>query len=202
MPEPVPLVESAQLLVDGRDAVEFFRAFLAELTLPSIQVQNYGGNNELRGFLKALRNQAGFETIVRSLKIIRDAEVDAGAAFQSVCSALAGANLPVPSRPLAPVGPRPLVNVLILPESAVPGMLESRCLRAVEDDPAMECIEQYFQCVEARMGRLPRMMPKARVQTFLASRERPGLRLGQAARAGYWPWDSPALQHVRQFLIA
>jgi hypothetical protein len=96
MPPLRKITESKQLLVEGRDAEVFFQALLRFMSLTGIQVQNFGGIDELRGFLKALRNASGFRQTVTALGIVRDAETAPGAAFQSACSALNGANLPVP----------------------------------------------------------------------------------------------------------
>jgi len=196
---PSVISKSKQLLVEGRDAQEFFAALLNHLALREIQVQNFGGVNQLRGFLKAFRSGPGFARVA-SLGIVRDAETDPVAAFQSVCSALRSASLPVPTQAMQPVGQNPRVNVLILPDATTPGMLETICLRTVAHDPVIECVTRYFQCVEQQTGRRPGNIDKARVQAFLASRHRPGLLLGQAAHAGYWDLSSPALEHVRQFV--
>jgi hypothetical protein len=40
------------------------------------------------------------------------------------------------------------------------------------------------------------------VCTALASRPRPGLRLGEAAEASIWPWDHPAFEPLKAFLNA
>ena len=199
MPAPTKITESKQLVVEGRDAEVFFHALLSDMCISDVQIQNFGGVSEVGGFLKALRIASGFAQVV-SLGIVRDAETNAAAAFQSVCGALRGANLPVPDQAMVPVGDRPQVSVLILPDGKTPGMLETICLQSVQDDAVMECIEHYFECVEQRTDSPPKNMPKARVQAFLASRLRSGLLLGEAAHKGYWPWDSPAFDHVRQFL--
>lgn len=200
MPSPRPITRSRQLVVEGRDAEVFFDALLKHMGLTDVQVQDFGGVDDLRGFLKAFRIAPGFAQEVTSLGIVRDAETDPVAAFQSVCSALEGANLAVPEQAMVPAGHSPRVNVFILPDATTPGMLETICLRAVDDDPAIECIAQYFECVEQRAGSLPDNMHKARVQAFLASRPRPGLLLGQAAHASYWRLNSPAFDHVRRFV--
>jgi hypothetical protein len=65
MPQYKEITKAKQLLVDGDDAVGFFSAFLYHLgMLQLIQVQNYGGNDELRGFLKQFRRASGFKVIV------------------------------------------------------------------------------------------------------------------------------------------
>jgi hypothetical protein len=200
MPAPRPITEARQLVVEGRDAEGFFRALLRELGLSGIQVQNFGGIGELADFLKALRNTPDFGRIVASLGIVRDAETDPRAAFQSVCSALHNAGLSAPGQPMMPAGGRPQVNVLILPNAATSGMLESVCLASVADDPTIRCVEEYLECVRRETGALPANLPKARLHAFLATRSRPGLRLGEAAEAHYWPWDSQAFDQVKQFL--
>ena len=194
------ITESKQLIVEGRAAEVFFKALLRRIDVNGVQVQDFGGKDELRGYLKGLRNISGFLNQVISLGIVRDAEENAESAFQSVRNALEAANLSVPVKPIEPAGCNPIVSVFILPDGKTPGMLETICLRSVENDPAMECVEQYFKCIEQRMSSLPKNMPKAQVQTFLASRPRPGLLLGQAAHRGYWPWDSPVFNNVKQFL--
>jgi hypothetical protein len=200
MPQTKEISQPKQLLVEGRSAEIFFGALLNQLALNDVQTQNFGGNDELPGFLKALRQGPGFLEQVISVGIIRDAETDARAAFQSVCSALRGAGLAVPTQAMMPIGQRPQVGILILPDATTPGMLETLCLRSVADNPVIECIEQYFQCVEQCTSSLPNNMHKAKVQAFLASRSRPALLLGQAASAGYWPWDSPVFSDAKLFL--
>lgn len=200
MPRPKRVARPKQLLVEGRDAEVFFHALLDDVRVTGVQVQNFGGKDELRGFLKALRNASSFSQKVTSVGIVRDAETDAAAAFQSVCSALNAASFAVPTQVLAPAGHSPQVSVLILPDATTPGMLETLCRRTVDNDPVIECVEQYFECVEQQTGSLPTNIDKAWVQAFLVSRSRPGLLLGQAAHAGYWHFDSPALDHVKQFV--
>ena len=73
-------------------------------------------------------------------------------------------------------------------------------MQSVTRDPAMRCVDEYFECIERANGSLPNNMDKAKVQAFLASRDRPGLLVGQAAAAGYWPWTSDAFSHVRRFI--
>ena len=218
MPDFLSKLTSQGIVSDpSSEAAEAFQntwnALLQEMNLMDIQVQDFGGKDELPDFLAAFCSGAEFRSRVTSLGIVRDAEGNAGDTFQSICSALKNANcelknlnvsvnLPVPNQVIVPVGDYLRVSVLILPDDKTPGMLETICLWSVENNPAMKCIEQYFKCIKQRMSSLPKNMPKAQVQTFLASRPRPGLLLGQAARAGYWPWDSPVFNRVKQFLQA
>lgn len=202
MPEPIPITEPKQLAVEGQDAVVFFEALLREMDLAEIQLQNFGGVDELRGFLRGLQRRSGFAQMVVSLGIVRDAERDPMSAFQSVCSALRGAGLTEPSQPEIFEGDKPRVGVLILPDAMTAGMLETLCLRSVADDPVMPCVDEYFNCVEQQLAstELPRIIEKARVQAFLASRREPVSPSRWAAHRGYWPWESSAFDHVKRFL--
>ena len=51
MPQPHRIEEKKQLLVEGNDQRNFFEAFLKHLNRQDVQIQNFGGINELRGFL-------------------------------------------------------------------------------------------------------------------------------------------------------
>jgi hypothetical protein len=216
MPEPIAVTRPKQLIVEGRDPEEFFKALLREMGLTQeVQVQNFGGVSELarflqefQDFLEAIRTAPGSEGYlvqeIVSLGVVCDAERFRSPtdAFKSVCGALCGAGLTAPSQIETFGGSGPKVGVLILPDAATRGMLENLCLRSVENDPVMQCVDEYFKCVERRLPQteLPRIIEKARVQAFLASRPEHVAHLGLAAHKGYWSWESPAFNHVKQFL--
>ncbi|MEK9138831.1 MAG: DUF3226 domain-containing protein [Bacteroidota bacterium] len=200
MPPPRQIEQQRQLVVEGRDCAAFFTALMKEVGIAGVQVQDFGGKDELIGFLKALRNQPGFLTTVVSVGVVRDADDHPVSAFQSVCGALRNAGLGVPNRPEEFEGRGPKVGVLVLPSSTTQGMLESLCLQAVSYDPAMECVDDFFDCVKRRTGSLPQNLLKAQVQAFLASRARAGLLLGHAASAGYWLFRNAVFDHVKQFI--
>jgi len=195
----IEIVQPNLLVVEGKEEELFFDALVKHLGLQGVQTMSIGGKQQLRRNLKALVLSPGFSEVI-SLGVVRDANADPAAAFQSVRDALQAANLPAPERPLVPVGDSPRVAVMILPEEGEAGMLEDLCLKSVMQDPAMHCVEQYFECLRQKGLPLPSNISKAKVQVFLASRHRAGLRLGEAAEAGYWPWDAETFQQVKTFL--
>jgi len=189
------------LLVEGpKDDEWFFRACARHLGLQdNIQILPIHGKTNLRDRLKAIKSAPKTVEFI-SLGVVRDADENPGAAFQSVRDALRDAGFSVPQHLLTPAGNRPRVTVMVLPDEHSPGMVEDLCLKAVASDGAVLCVEQYFQCLQQQGLSLPRNMSKAKVQVFLASKPEPGKRLGEAAEAGYWPWDDPAFEEVKNFL--
>lgn len=204
MPGPEGVLQKpVVLVVEGKDDELFFSAFVEHLGLEHrVQVVECGGRDNLRAVLRAVKTNPGFGQ-VHHLVIVRDADKDSGAAFQSVQSALEYAQLPKPKSPLeSTIGTKPVVTVMILPIGKQVGALEDICLESVIDDPALPCVEGYFECLRTQGLPLPKQLSKAKVHAFLASRKEPDLRLGEAARARYWPWDAEAFEEIRQFLLS
>jgi len=67
-------------------------------------------------------------------------------------------------------------------------------------DSAFPCMEAYFQCLQEKGLSLPNKISKAKVQVFLASRQKVGLSLGVAAKAKLWQFDDNAFDQVKTFL--
>ena len=188
------------LLVEGTDDARFFDAFLRHLNISQVQIVSVNGADNFAPFLKNTLITAPGYPKLRQLALARDADDNARAAFQSIGSALAGAGLPVPAAPFQTSAMGQLsVSVAILPDGETPGNLEDLCLRSVNDRLALECVEQYLAC--RNMGSVPGgRLSEARLHSYLAVSDEPGLRLGEAADAGVWDWGSPALQPLGVFL--
>lgn len=189
------------LIGEGREEELFFTAFLNHLNITDVQVEQYGGKQALASYIKTLKVRPGYLQII-SLGITRDADNSAQSAFQSVCSSLNRAELPVPSQPGEIVGNNPRLSVLILPDDQNPGMLEDLCLNAIRADPVLQCVDEFFDCVYKSARREPGNLSKARIRAWLSSQVEPDKRLGEAAKAGYWSWDHPEFSQLKQFLCA
>lgn len=191
------------LIGEGSEEVLFFNAFLNHLQITDVHVENYGGKQGLGNYLKTLSLRPGYSEVV-SLGITRDADESANNAFDSVCGFLKNGKLPVPSHPKEIKGESLQVSVLILPDYQNSGMLEDVCLEAVKTDLAMQCVDDYFKCISSTVGREPKNkdIAKARLRVWLASQIAPDKRLGEAAQAGYFIWDSPAFDGLKLFLQA
>jgi len=198
--KPREITERHLLLVEGREEELFFDALARHLGLKHLQTMGLQGKDPLTEKIKAAKATTGFGNVT-SLAIIRDADDNAEAAFQSVCTALKGADLPVPAATSRAAGASPTVRVYIVPSHDKPGMLEDLCLEALKDDRALICVDEYFKCLQSKGLSHPKSMSKARIRAFLSSRPDPELRLGEAA-GKYIPWDSSAFTQITQFVKA
>ena len=199
MPRAEEIKSAIQLLVEGNDSRNFFEAFVEHLSLENIQIQNFGGVSELGGFLRALVNAPGFQT-VQSLGIVRDAEMSAGGAFQSVQSALSNAALPVPDSPAERTNTSPAVTVLILPGDNRQGMLETLLCESFAATPVEDCIDDFFKCVESLPDVSIERSDKARAHAYLTTKPNPHFSVGVAAKNDYWDLDHNVFSTVRDFL--
>lgn len=193
------IIKPKLLIVEGDDEKGLFEALLNHLSLSDIQVLSIGGKTKLRPNLKLLRITPNFDTVI-ALGITRDADDSPSNAFQSVCDAIRNANLAVPTKQLSLTTGTPKTAIMILPEPEIKGMLEDVCLKSFEDNPEMECVTNYLNCIKEKTGNLTDQLSKAKIHTILAAKQEPGLRLGEAAQKGYWHWDNPTFDQIKDFL--
>ena len=201
MQERIPdLSRTRQLLVEGEEEVRVLGALLRYLQIDDLQVWEYGGKDSLGNRLRALIATPAFDQIV-SIGIVRDADSSAGSALQSVQSSLRNAGLPVPVASSEPAGDWPRVSIFIMPDNSNDGALEDLCLTALTEDPAMPCVEHFLTCVNGQVAAPPRDQQKARIHAFLASRQDPELRLGEAAQTRLHSLEPLCLRRLKaQFL--
>ena len=125
-----------QLLVEGRDEQEFFRALLSFLAIEDIQIHAYDGKDNLGNFINNFVDVVGFDS-VKSIGVVQDADESALSALRSVRSRLQNANLPVPPTYAQPVGEFIKVQIFVMPDNGSNGALEDLCLAALAEDTAM-----------------------------------------------------------------
>ena len=212
-------VEKADLLlVEGIDDARFFTALLRQLDRTEVQVARVRGKDRIRRFLiDTLVKDQGIRQLQR-LGIVRDADTSALFTFQSLYGALRDAGLPAPKGPWEIVAKQGLrVSLAILPDENSTGNLESLCLRSVESEPELSCVDKYVNCL-TNVGVPMEEHHKSKVKLFaylsgrprkltseesdeLNKRRKSGLRLGEAADAGVWDWNSPAFAQLADFLL-
>lgn len=194
------LTEQVLLLVEGQDESNFFKALFGHSTVTGVQIEDMKGKSKIKAYLAALKRASGFSNVSR-MAVIRDADTDAAAAFDSVRNALRTNGLPYPTRSGGfNTQDRPHVGVYIIPDNKHSGMLEDLCLATVVEDPAFVCINGFLECVKDRTDSQPINPAKSRVATFLAAQPDPPPSLGVAALRGVWGLDHRALKPIISFL--
>lgn len=197
MPDNLQFTQPKLLLVEGNDEVGFFTGLLRHLGIGGVQIVNYGGKDFFRRNIRAYVLEPTFAQ-VQSIGIVRDADDSAASARQSVLSGLNNAHLPEP-----PGNDMVEISVFITPDGSSPGALEDLCLKALADNTAISCVEDFLKCV-AEVGYSPPRYPaKARMRTLLASLEDSETRLGirsQRSAGPPWDWNHPAFTDLARFL--
>jgi hypothetical protein len=184
--------------------MHFFEALLRHLKLAhEVEIRNFRGVTDFGRALMDLAGLDAFQRLVTSVGVVRDAEdKPAAVAQQSVKAAFAAAGLTAARTP--PIR----TSVFILPDNSNAGMLETLCMEAVKNEPALAdahaCVEEFFACLARNNVSLPSQpaLAKHRAQAYLATRPEAQMFPGIAAYRGYWPWDNPVFQPLRQFLLA
>lgn len=186
------------LLGEGIEEVKFFDALLRYLQISDVQTIQYGGKSNLKNMFPALVKSSGFSSVL-SIGITRDADDDFQSAFQSVCSGIKKANLPIPEINNSFIGKNPKIGISIISGDGNTGMLEDLCLNSISDDPAIRCVDDFISCIQ-QVGCNPKNLSKAKIHTWLASRDRSDMKLGDAALAKCLSFDHSTYESLIKFL--
>ncbi|RJS68443.1 hypothetical protein CW696_08625 [ANME-2 cluster archaeon] len=194
-----PIREKKVLAVEGKDEVNFFDALLKHLGITDdVEVRDVGGKYQFKSKLPALVRTTGFSD-VEVFAIIRDADTDANAAFESIRDILKGQDLEPPSQINQFSDGNPRIGIFIMPGNSDTGMLEDLCLKTVDEQPAMECANVFIDCASG-LRDPPQVMAKAKAQVFLAAMPEIANSVGVGAQKGYWNFNSDELDDLISFI--
>ena len=193
-----PIREKKVLAVEGKDEVNFFDALLKYLEITGFEIRDVGGKSQFKDKLPALVKISGFSD-VKALAVIRDADKDADAVFDSVRHVLTKEGLEPPALMNRFSDGNPVIGIFIMPGDSDRGMLEDLCLRTVKDHPAMGCVDIFVDCVRDLVDP-PKILEKAKTQAFLASMPTIVNSVGIGAQKGYWNFDSSELSDLISFI--
>jgi hypothetical protein len=185
---------------EGGDDLAVVRGVADSIGLAEILIEPYQGKNNLGNFLKAVQTRPEFaQNKVAAIGIIRDADEDGIGAFRSVCDALLANGFKAPQRNggIAINGIK--TGVLIVGPKGGNGMIEDLCLNSVSDRPEFPCVDDYFRCIAEKSARKD-FSSKAKVRVWMASHSDHEFYVGKAAEEGYWPWESPVFDAMKEFL--
>lgn len=131
-----------QLLVEGKDDLNFFETLIRHIGRTDIEVQDYRGRDRLRKYLRGLRRSANF----RSMKVIaitRDAGGPVEDAVRSLRDAVKQVGLPEPTTRSGTDADdsSPAIRIHILGGDGE--MLESLLNRTVEETKEAACVDAF-----------------------------------------------------------
>jgi len=187
------------LAVEGEDEVNFFKKLLEHTGLADdVEIRKAGGKDSFKNLLPAFKITSGFKNI-ESIIIVRDADDNARAAFQSVKNVLEKNQFIAPDISACFTDGKPKIGIFILPDNNSPGMLEDLCLSTVKTHDGMTCVERFIKCT-GELKDKPANPSKAMVQAFLATKTKIAQSLGVAAQKGYWDLESIHLKPLIEFI--
>ena len=152
MTTKIPADKPRLLLVEGADDKEFFRKLAEHLGIRDrIHLVEYQGKGNLDNYLIMILQDGHFANR-KYIGIVQDSDYNTNA-FNSVISKLKKANrnsskdnFSIPPEALVPSTELPYVSVLPVPLDSE-GSLEDLVLAALQADPIMPCVNDYFACL-------------------------------------------------------
>lgn len=194
------ITKTKLLLVEGNHEVQFFEKLLGSMPKTDIQVMEIGGKYQFNFQIQNLPRYDGYKSL-ESVGIVRDADESFSNTFSSVQNALERAGLPVPDQPMSLTVAKPRFSIYIIPDNINNGDLECLCMESVCDDPIIECVIQYFECLRDIEGRDHPHLSKAKVQVYLAKESDGDIHMGIAAQRDIWHWDNSAFEEIKNYLM-
>ena len=192
------------LLVEGRDEYHLFEALMERCLgdlAAEVQVVEAGGRTRFQARIDAILRDADTRGVtLRAVGVVRDADTDGAAAWNSVCDAVNRAGLQAPGDHGDFSDGPPDVGVLIIPDAHGQGALETLCVRSVAETPAGDCVERYLACLENSDVLKSTNRDKSFAHAWLAGSPDPVARVGEGAKQGRWNFDHPAFAPLIQFV--
>jgi hypothetical protein len=186
------------VLVEGSDDQAVMAALVEHEGLDGFQIHNMGGKSGWTARLRAIVVDEGFKENVHALGLVRDADNDAAACWQSCKAALDAADLAAASRAGKVAPGDPATCVAIVPSAGGLGAIEDVCLASFPAD-RMACVGSYFECIDSDDEPAQRVS-KALVQVYLASLDPLARNLTIAARKRQLDVAHGAFDELRSFL--
>lgn len=190
------------LLVEGRDEVNLFCAMIRDCfdDDPGIQVIDAGGKDKFSRNLRAIKAAATAGPALQSIGVVRDADDDASAAFDSVCDGIRSANYEPPANHGGFSNALPAIGVFIVPDGTSTGAIETLCRRSRQGNVTAVCVDDYLKCLEESHATSSKNTDKSFAHAYLAAMEDPMARVGEGALQGVWNFASSAFTPLAGFL--
>ena len=199
------------ILCEGEDTTQFAICYLEHLQkrdtiFESFVAVDFGGNEELSIFLSDLQQYPGFD-IVESMIIIRDSEADHNSAIQSVKSALAKSEFPVPAEPNT-IAQNNAIKVAFslfpsLSKSDRRGTLEDLIIENLMEDRVESLLHDIYLFLEdlKSNGRDFKWPHKTKLHTYFSVTDNfVSNKIGQAVKAGAFNYECSEMNSLKELL--
>lgn len=205
MPESgtgIQISEDRLLLVEGRDEFHLFKQLIKTCFSgrPGIQVMDIGGKTTLGRNLRTVYTAVLSRPSLRAIGIVRDADTNATASFQSVRDSIQQAGYTSPPAHAQFSDASPSIGIFIAPDGSRPGAIETICRSSVQGDRAAKCADAYIDCLNAHNALKSNILDKTFTHAYLAASRDPVARVGEGALQGVWDFQSPAFADLRKFI--
>ena len=165
------------VFVEGADEVDLLGIILKSMGSDDIHVRGIGGKDNLAQRFEAAIAMSSFQSAVKTIAIIQDADDSEANAFRDVCAVLKANMLPVPNtNGTIAQDAKYKVGVQILPGNGRQGFLENLFLDEHHGSHLLGCVDAFAACAAANGG-IP-FTDKRRAYAMLCALDAPQPRLG------------------------
>ena len=189
-------------LVEGSDDISFFIELGKYLGINSCSAEPVDSVNNFKHEIPAQISRPGFEKVTH-LAIIRDK--DSGSiedAFKSIRNIFTEktniTELPKQHGQWSDGGLK--IGIFIMPGKLNGTMLEDLCLSTMADNPIMKCVEEFADCIKEKPETSTKIA-KTKALAYLAAQKEPVNTIGLGAQKGYWNFEAPELDELKEFLL-
>lgn len=167
-----------------------------------------GSKDNFRAYLEEIVKYPNFPS-VRGLILVRDADDNPKGAVKSLQDCIQYINkqsknrvdFPVPNDSYKIERNNSFASSLItLPTKDEEGELEDLCLKSVGEEPAMDCVNNYMDCLVDTTERVESPSSKQRAYAYIASHSDPDIRVGLAAQKEIWDFDHECFDEIKRIL--
>ena len=207
------IVKPHIILCEGLDAQNFLISYQEHLEAKSkifaeFQVFRFDGNENLKSLLDTIRSISGYDTIARTVIIVRDSEKDFTAAINSIKSSLKSVFLECPNNPCELLVQKDKnVAFSLFPTLSTAlrnGTLEDLCLELLAEsnvEIVTNSIDEFLDTQQNKCNRAFPRIHKTKLHTYFSITDKfVSMKIGEAARAKAFNFDSDKLSEFKSLL--
>ena len=200
------------LLVEGKGDKDFFDNLLSFVNIDNIQVESIGGkdslNNDFVDKLSVALLSSSIE--IKVVGIVLDADLaQINSRIDKVNTFIAKINNTdlknLSFDKIKKCGEftksKTKIGTFIMPDCKNQGMLETLCIKSLDNEPISNCIDNYIYCVESVLGKLEKI-DKRKVQIYIAAKTKDceEKNIGHAINSGMFDLSHNVFDEIKEFL--